>query len=186
MRRLINVWCGFSVPQMRIFCLLTYPPRSIWASFEKMIFLSKSASSLSRSQAHLAKRKRIGWSIGFNSWIIWTLYCVIQRSLCKIRLNDVSEMFNCWERLWTDVDDAHFLPQQQYSWVYALFLAYHALVYRWGCQFLALFSQDNEHTKLTIIVFFQNPYATLAHILQYYHNFQSNIAIFPGVVQAYT
>ena len=30
--------CGFSVPQMRQFCLYTYPPRSKWASTEKIIF----------------------------------------------------------------------------------------------------------------------------------------------------
>ena len=40
-----------------------------------------------------------------------------------------------------------FVPQQQYSRVFALFLAFHALVYRWGCQFLSLFSQDNEHIR---------------------------------------
>ena len=81
---------------------------------------------------------------------------------------------------------AHFLPQQQYSRVYALFLAFHTLVYRWGCQFLALFSQDNEHTKLTVLLFFQNPFGIFAHIKQHYHDFQSNVAIFPSVVQAYT
>ena len=48
--------CGFSVPQMRQLCLFTYPPRSKRASSEKMLFLAKSASSVSRSQAHLAKR----------------------------------------------------------------------------------------------------------------------------------
>ena len=42
---------GFSVPQMRQFCLFTYPKRSKWASSKKMIFLGKSASSVSRSQA---------------------------------------------------------------------------------------------------------------------------------------
>ena len=30
--------CGFSVPQMRQFCLFTYPPRSKWASSENMFF----------------------------------------------------------------------------------------------------------------------------------------------------
>ena len=30
--------CGFSVPQMQQLCLFTYPPRSEWASCEKMIF----------------------------------------------------------------------------------------------------------------------------------------------------
>ena len=34
------------------------------------------------------------------------LYGVIPRYLCKIHLNDASEMFNCWERRWIDVDDA--------------------------------------------------------------------------------
>ena len=32
--------CGFSVTQMWQFCLFTYPPRSKWASTEKMIFSS--------------------------------------------------------------------------------------------------------------------------------------------------
>ena len=49
--------CEFSVLQMRQFCLFIYPPRSKWASSEKMIFfLLKYASSVSRSQAHLARR----------------------------------------------------------------------------------------------------------------------------------
>ena len=52
--------CGFSVPQMRQFCLYTYPPRSKWASFEKMFFFPKSISSVGQSQAYLPKRKRIG------------------------------------------------------------------------------------------------------------------------------
>ena len=48
--------CGVSVPQMRQFCLFTYPQRSKWASSEKRFFLAKSASSVNRSHAHLAKR----------------------------------------------------------------------------------------------------------------------------------
>ena len=88
------------------------------------------------------------------------LFGVTPRSLSKIRLNDVSEMFNCWK-----------LPQQQYSRVYALFLAFQALVYR--CQFLSIFSQVNEHRELTVLLFFQNSYAIFVHILQHYHDFQS-------------
>ena len=68
---------------------------------------------------------------------------------------------------------------------YTLFLAFHALVYRSGCQFLSRFSQDNEHMELTVRHFFQNPYAIFAHILQHYHDLQSNVAIFLSVVQAY-
>ena len=70
------------------------------------LFLPKSASSVSRSQVHLAKQKCIGWSIGFNCWTNWTLYGIIPRPLCKIHLNNVFEMFNCWERRWIDVDGA--------------------------------------------------------------------------------
>ena len=48
--------CGFSVPQMWQFCLFTYQPRSKSASSEKIIFfLSKSAFSVRRTQAHLVK-----------------------------------------------------------------------------------------------------------------------------------
>ena len=40
--------------------------------------------------------------------------------------------------------------------------------------------------KITNIRSFRNPYAIFAHILQHYHDFQSNVAIFPSVVEAYT
>ena len=70
--------------------------------------------------------------------------------------------------------------------MFAPFLAYHALIYRWECQFISLFSQDNKHKELTVHPFFQNPYAIFVHILQHYYDFQSNLAIFPSVVQTYT
>ena len=126
MRRLFNV-C------VRVFCapnatiLLVYIPAKITMSFiwkDDFIF---SASSVRWSQAHLSKRKRIGWSIGFNSWIKliagalieakthWMVnwlqllnqlnfYGVTPRCLSKNRFNDVSDMSNCWERRWIDVD----------------------------------------------------------------------------------
>ena len=43
----------------------------------------------------------------------------------------------------------------------------------------------NEHTELSVLLFIQNPYAIIVHILQHYHDFQSNVAIFPSVVQTY-
>ena len=178
--------CGYSVPQMWQFCFFTYPPISKWASSEKMIFffLPKSASSVSRSKDHLAKRKRIGWSIGFNSGTNWTLYGVMPRSLCKIHRNDVSEMFNCWERGWIDVDGtAHTLSATAaiFSGVRTVF-GLNALVCRWEGQFLSPFSQGNEHTELTALLFFQNPCAIFVHILQHYHDFQSNVAqYFPAL-----
>ena len=38
----------------------------------------------------------------------------------------------------------------------------------------------SQHTELTVLLFFQNTYAIFAHILQHYHDFQSNVAIFPS------
>ena len=103
-------------------------------------------------------------------------------------------MFNCWGRRWIDVDGASYTLSDTaaiFSAIYELFLAFHALVYRWGCQFLSFFSQDNEHTKLTVLLFFQHPYPIFAHILKYWFlqiwfDFRSNLAIFPSVVQACT
>ena len=43
--------------------------------------------------------------------------------------------------------------------------------------FFHFFLQDNEHTELTMLLFLQNPYAIFAHILQYYRDLQSNVAI---------
>ena len=66
---------------MRVFCApnatisVLYIPAKIKMSFIwKDDFLPKSTSSISRPQVHFAKRKRIGWSIGFNSWTNWTSY----------------------------------------------------------------------------------------------------------------
>ena len=121
----------------------------------RWFFLSKRASSVSRLQAHLLKRKRIEWSIGFNSWTNWTLYDVIPKSSsfvsmmspkCLIVENDGELMLMALH--------THFLPQQQYSRLHTLFLIFHALVNRWGCQFLSLFLQDNEHKELTVLFFF--------------------------------
>ena len=165
---------GFLCPKCNNFaCLHTRQDQN--ALHQKM---PKRASSVSRSQGHLAKWKPIGWSIGFNSWTNWTLYSLIPRSLCKIRLNDVSEMFNCCERWWIDVDGASrtlSATTEIFSGVRSVFGS-SPLVYRWGCQFLSLLSHDNEHTELTVLLCFQNPYAIFAHFLQHYPDFQSNIA----------
>ena len=100
---------AFFAPKATI--LLVYIPANIKMNFIwKDNFFPKSASSVSRSQADLAKRKLIGWSIDFNSWTNWTLYSVILRSLCTIRLNDVSYMLNCYERRWIDVDEVSHTP----------------------------------------------------------------------------
>ena len=127
--------------------------------------LPTSASSVSRSQAHLAKRKCMEWSIGFNCWTSWTLYGVIPRLLCKIRLNDVSEIFYCWDPRWIDVDYASrtlYAAVAIFSGVHTVFgFSRFGLSMRMTISFT--FSQDNEHTELSVLLFFQNPYAIFVH-----------------------
>ena len=50
----------------------------------------------------------------------------------------------------------------------------------------SLFSQDNKHMELMVLLFFQNPCVIFTHILQHYHDLQSNVTIFQRVFQAYT
>ena len=116
---------------------------SKWASSEKMnFFWPKSSSFVSRSQAHLAKRKCIGWSIGFNSWTNWTLYVVIPRLLCK------NSFQWCLRNVQVFCHSSNILGYTDCFCFSPLGL--------WGCQFLSLFSQDNENTVLTVLLFFQN------------------------------
>ena len=135
---------------------------------KRWFFLPKSASSVSRLQANLAKRERVERSIGFNFGINRTLYGMIPRFLCKIRLNDVSEMFSCLEQRWIDVDSAsHTLSTTAliFSGVRTVFgFSSFGLAMRMPLSFT--FSQDNGNTELSVLRFFQNPYAIVAHILQ--------------------
>ena len=149
-----------------------------------MIFLTK---SVSRSQAHLANRKRIGWSIGLNSWTNWILYGTIPRSLCKIRLNGVSEMCNCGELMLmgllthTFCYSSNVLDCTRYFWLFTVwFIDEDASFFHFFDKIMNILSWRSSS-----FLFFQNPYAIFAHILQHFHDFRSNVAIFPGVVQAF-
>ena len=102
----------------------------------------------------------------------------------------IFEMFNCWQGLWIEVDGA----SHTLSATAAIFLGVLTVI-GFSCfgekvdedaNFFKFFLQNNEHMELTVLLFFQNPYVIFAHILQHYHDFQSNVAIFPKVVQAYT
>ena len=76
----------------------------------------------------------------------------------------------------------HFLPQQQYSRVYALFW----LFTLWFIDEDASFFHFFQKTNIKSWRCFSSSKIRFAHILQHYHDFQSNVAIFPSVVQAYT
>ena len=82
--------CWFYMPQMRQFCLFTYPPRSKWASSEKMIFfLPKSASSVSRSQAHLVNRIQAYTQPYPFAGKIKLIICQIRHELC-VTIHEIS------------------------------------------------------------------------------------------------
>ena len=93
----VCMWAGFLCHKCDNFaCLHTGQDKNELHVKRWFFFVPKSTSSVSRSQAHSICK----------SWTNWTMYGVIPRYLCKIHLNDVSEMFNCWERRWIDVDGA--------------------------------------------------------------------------------
>ena len=52
--------------------------------------------------------------------------------------------------------------------------------------FFHFFHKITNIRCLTMLLFFQNPYAIFIQILQHYHDFQSNVAIFPSVIEGYT
>ena len=56
--------CEFSVPQMRKFCLFTYPPSSKWASFEKMILFVK-IDTLCKSTAGPLSEANTHWMVNW-------------------------------------------------------------------------------------------------------------------------
>ena len=69
---------GFSVPQMRQFCLFTYPPRSKWASSEKEIFFDKIGifcKSIAGSLSSIVQAYTLPYSFGERMKLI----------ICQIR-----------------------------------------------------------------------------------------------------
>ena len=128
--------CGFSITQLRQFCFFTYLPRSHWSSLEKMIFffakigVSRFAGPFSEAKTHWM----VNWLHLLNKLdFIW--------SHTKVSMQNSSQLCFWNVQLLRTVNwcFSHFMPQQQYSWMWALFLAFHALVYRRGCQFLSFF-----------------------------------------------
>ena len=163
---------GFSVSQMRHFCLFTYPPRSKWASsemnfFAKIgIFYKSFAGSLREAKMHWI----VNWLQLLNQLnFVWRHTKVLMKNSSQLCLRNVQLLRTtvnwCWWRLThTFCHSSNIL----------------------GYQFLSLFSQDSEHTELKELLFFKSPYAIFTHILQHYHDCQSNVAIFSSIVQAYT
>ena len=89
--------CGFSVPQMRQFCLFTYPPRPKWVSSEKIFFFAK-INTFCKSIGDPLSEAKTYWMVN------WTLYGVIP----KVFMQNSSQwcFWNVWERQWIFVDGA--------------------------------------------------------------------------------
>ena len=77
-------------------------PLTKWASSEKTIFFAKIGSFCKSISGPLSEAKT-HWMSTPEPTLLGKL---IPRSLWKIRLNDVSEVFSCCERRWIDVDGA--------------------------------------------------------------------------------
>ena len=105
---------------LRQFCLFTYPPRSKWASSEETIFFffwSKSASSVSWSQAHLTAKTHwmVNWSIPEAIELCIASYQGLYAKFVSMMSPKSSIAENDGELMLMALH-THFLPQQQYSW----------------------------------------------------------------------
>ena len=150
--RLFNICARiFYAPNAII--LLVYIPDKIKMSFsctddffvKIAIFCKTIAGPLSEVKRH--------WMV---NWLkLLNQLDVIPKPLYKIRLNNVTEMFSCWERRWVDFDVASrpvSATAAIFSDVCTVFVF--GLSVRMPISFT--FSQHNEHTELTVLLFFQN------------------------------
>ena len=123
-RRLFNVCLRvFSAPNA------TNPPRSKWALSQKILFFAKIGIFCMSIADPLTETK--------THWMVNLLQLLNQLNFVWLHTKAFTQNSSQW--CFRNALPAHFLPQQQYPPVYALFLVLHALVYRCGCQFLSLF-----------------------------------------------
>ena len=120
--------------------LLVYISAKIKLSFTW--FLPKSSSSVSPLQAHLAKRKHIGWSSLYAKFI----------SMMSPKCSIVENELNWWR------------------FTLHTFCCSSKIIGCMHC-FLSLFSLDNENAEVRVLPSFHNSYAIFSHILQDYHDF---------------
>ena len=160
---------GFSVPQIWQFYLFTYPPRSKRTLSEDDFFakIGIFCKSIAGPLSEVKKQLMVNWLIEPIE-----LFMASYKSLsakCSTVQNDGELML------------------MALSWVYALYLAFHALVYRWGCQLLSfLFHKITNirswrcFSSSTIRTQFSHTFCDITMI------FKSRFVIFLSVVQAYT
>ena len=132
----INAW-RVSVPQMWQFCLFTYPPRSKWASSEKMIFfLLKSASSISRSVAIFLSIVRAYTQLDSFGGKIKLIICQIRHEL-SVTIHEISTN---WKKVrWRTLYFFYF--------VYLVFM--HFVFGRWIFLFHKMYLRCNQALNFT-------------------------------------
>ena len=103
--------CGFSVPQMRQFCLFTYPTRLKWASSENMIFFFAKigifynrpitmAIDCNGLSLHIFEEKSANYASGpksapnSNSFWLRQLFNAQMRQLCLFTYTPKSKWFS--------------------------------------------------------------------------------------------
>ena len=159
---------GYCVPNATI--LLLIKMSFIWIDdfffFAKIgIFCNSIAALLSEAKTHWM----VNWPEPINVCISsyqghYAKFISMMSPKCSIVESDGELMLMALH--------SYFLPQQQYSREYVMFLAFHALVYWWGCQFLSLSLQDNGASLLPKCV----------HVLQHYFENHITWKILPSVV----
>ena len=100
--------CAFSVPQMCQFCLLTYPPRSKWASCENMIFFFAKIVIFCKSIAVSLSEVKMQWVVNWLQLLnqlefVWRHTKVVMQNSSRWCLWNVQLLRTtvnwCWWRL---------------------------------------------------------------------------------------
>lgn len=89
---------GLSFPQIRPFCLLTYPLKWKCAWSLKMIFFFIISSGRCLVKTQLTNSLRLVWSAGSSSRVNWILYACKCKLFLRIRCKKLTPMPNWWER----------------------------------------------------------------------------------------
>ena len=180
---------GFLCPKCDNFaCLHTHPDLNElhlkrWFFFAKIgIFCKSIAGPLSEAKTHWM----VNWLQLLNQLnFVWrntkvfiqnsSQWCLRNVQLLRITVNW------CWWWRFTHTFCHNILWCKHCFWLFTLWFIDE------DASFFHFFHKiTNILSTLTVLVFFQNPYAIFANILQPYHDFQSNVAIFSSVVEAYT
>ena len=132
--------CGFTVPQMRQYCLFSYPPRSKWASFKKIIFFAKIGNYYKSIAVPLSEAKThwmVNWLQILNqlnfAWCHTKVFMQNSSQWCLQNDQLLRTVVNwCWWRFaHTFCHNSNILGCTHCFWLFTFFLFISVIFFLW-------------------------------------------------------